>query len=263
MVRSGVALAGDEFPVPRGRTERALPLEQLKARDGTPAGSKIEPWRLRAWISGHLRTFERLLARSGLDLDRLVEQAAQAEPEFTTGLGGPLVPAGAWRLTGDLSSVPGVARDLARLQQVQLLLRSVPIAAPMAEYKLNSRFGYRRNPLKRRGAMHTGIDFGGPRNAPILAAAPGEVLDAGRSGAYGIMVVIDHGMGLHTRYAHLAKAAVRVGERVETGQAIGTMGRTGRATGAHLHYEIRLDDRPLNPAHFLEAGSQLRQLVGG
>jgi murein DD-endopeptidase MepM/ murein hydrolase activator NlpD len=250
---------------PPGWADRHPPLEMLEARSADlPAHAGIEPSRLRVWVNKHLRTFDRLLERAGLDLDRLVEQARQAEPEFTTGLGGPLVPAvAAWGLRTSLAAAPGVARDLAKLQQVQLLLRSVPLAAPMADYKINSRFGFRRDPMRRRAAMHTGIDFGGPRNAPVLATAPGEVVEAGRSGAYGIMVVIDHGMGLRTCYAHLAKATVRVGARVEAGQRVGTMGRTGRATGPHLHYEIRLDDRPLNPAHFLEAGGQLRPLVGG
>jgi murein DD-endopeptidase MepM/ murein hydrolase activator NlpD len=262
-VGSAASVAAASPGQPPGRAERPL-LEMLEARsDDLTARVRIEPSRLRAWVSGHLRTFDRLLARAGLDLDRLVEQARQAEPEFTTGLGGPLVPAVAWGLPVRLASAPGVARDLAKLQQVQLLLRSVPLAAPMADYKINSRFGFRRDPMRRRAAMHTGIDFGGPRHAPVQATAPGEVVEAGRSGAYGIMVVVDHGMGLQTCYAHLAKAAVRVGDRVEAGQRVGAMGRTGRATGPHLHYEIRLDDRPLDPALFLEAGGQLRQLVGG
>ena len=89
------------------------------------------------------------------------------------------------------------------------------------------------------------------------------MIEAGRSGAYGIMVVIDHGMGLETRYAHLRKALVRVGQKVALHDQVGIMGRTGRATGPHLHYEIRLDGRPLNPAPFLEAGGQLLQLAGG
>ena len=126
----------------------------------------------------------------------------------------------------------------------------------MTEYKLNSGFGYRRDPLRRRGAVHTGLDFGGPRNAPVQATAPGTVVEAGRSGAYGIMVVIDHGLGIETRYAHLSRALVRVGDKVTAGSRSGPMGRTGRATGPHLHYEIRFDGRALNPRPFLEAGGQ-------
>ena len=125
----------------------------------------------------------------------------------------------------------GSSLDLDRLRRVQLALRSVPLAKPMTEYKLNSGFGYRRDPLNRRSAMHTGQDFGGPANAAVLATAPGEVIEAGRSGAYGIMVVIDHGMGLETRYAHLRKVLVRVGQKVALHDQVGVMGRTGRATG--------------------------------
>jgi murein DD-endopeptidase MepM/ murein hydrolase activator NlpD len=132
----------------------------------------------------------------------------------------------------------------------------------MSEYKLNSGFGYRRDPFRRRGALHTGLDFGGPRNAPVLATAPGTVVESGRQGAYGIMVVIDHGMGIETRYAHLSRALVRVGDRVQTGRKVGIMGRTGRATGHHLHYEIRVDGRPLNPKPFLEAGAKLLPVKG-
>ena len=76
------------------------------------------------------------------------------------------------------------------------------------------------------------------------------------------MVVVDHGMGIETRYAHLSRALVRVGDKVTTGKTIGTMGRTGRATGHHLHYEIRVNGRALNPKPFLEAGGKL-QLAGG
>jgi murein DD-endopeptidase MepM/ murein hydrolase activator NlpD len=144
--------------------------------------------------------------------------------------------------------------ELGRLRRMESVLAAMPIAAPMGEYKLNSGFGYRRDPFRKRGAMHTGLDFGGPRNAPVVATAAGTVVEAGRAGAYGIMVVVDHGMGIETRYAHLSRTLVRVGEQVTLGKKVGLMGRTGRATGPHLHYEIRVDGRPLNPKPFLEAG---------
>ena len=217
--------------------------------------------KLRAWIATHLKSLDKLLTRSGLDFADLVAQAERPDQRLSDGQGGPLVPAFGRR---DSMGLPrGSSLDLDRLRRVQLALRSVPLAKPMTEYKLNSGFGYRRDPLNRRSAMHTGQDFGGPANAAVLATAPGEVIEAGRSGAYGIMVVIDHGMGLETRYAHLRKVLVRVGQKVALHDQVGVMGRTGRATGPHLHYEIRLDGRPLNPAPFLEAGGQLLQLAGG
>jgi murein DD-endopeptidase MepM/ murein hydrolase activator NlpD len=247
--------SAQDVPIP---AERPV-LERLEDSAPEPP-AKVEPTRLRAWIATHLESLDRLLAKSGLDLGQLVAQAEQQGRRLSDGQGGPLVPVLGRPLPGQPSASRGGSLDLERLQ---LALRSVPLATPMTDYKLNSRFGYRRDPLNRRGAVHTGLDCGGPTNAPVLATAPGVVTEAGRAGAYGIMVVIDHGLGLETRYAHLRAAKVRVGQKVTLHQQVGIMGRTGRATGAHLHYEIRLDGRALNPAPFLEAGGQLRQLAGG
>ena len=208
-----------------------------------------------AQVALRLRTLNRLLARTGLDLNRLVAEADPAQVRLSEGQGGPLVPAlgrGAGRAAERAS-----AAEFDRLRRMESVLLAVPIAAPMDQYKLNSGFGYRSDPFRHRGAMHTGLDFGGERNAPIKATAPGKVIEAGRDGAYGVMVVIDHGLGIETRYAHLSRALVRVGDQVPLGRVVGVMGRTGRATGAHLHYEIRVDGRPVNPRPFLEAGIQL------
>jgi murein DD-endopeptidase MepM/ murein hydrolase activator NlpD len=234
-------------PIPQSRP----PLERL---EGSIAGVHGEASRAGAKLAIRLRTLSRLLARAGLDVDRLVAEAP-GSGQLSEGQGGPLVPAtgrGAGR-----AAERSAAAELDRVRRMQRVLLAIPLAAPMTEYKLNSGFGYRRDPFRRRGAMHTGLDFGGPHYAPIYATAPGTVVEAGRSGAYGIMVVIDHGMGIETRYAHLSRALVRVGDRVAIGRNVGIMGRTGRATGHHLHYEIRVDGRPLNPKPFVEAGIQL------
>jgi murein DD-endopeptidase MepM/ murein hydrolase activator NlpD len=205
-----------------------------------------------ARLATRIRTLDRLLAKTGLDVQQLVAQASPGSGTLSEGEGGPLVPV----LGRDLDRA--VEREsmaeLGRLRRMESVLAAMPIAAPMGEYKLNSGFGYRRDPFRKRGAMHTGLDFGGPRNAPVVATAAGTVVEAGRAGAYGIMVVVDHGMGIETRYAHLSRTLVRVGEQVTLGKKVGLMGRTGRATGPHLHYEIRVDGRPLNPKPFLEAG---------
>ncbi len=235
---------------------------QALTGDATP-GVKPEPSRLRAWIASNLETLNELLASSGLDLDQLVAQAGTDDQHYSEGVGGPLVPAVVGRVPEKAATGRGALLDLERVRRVQAVLRAVPFSPPMTAYKLNSGFGYRQDPLNRRTALHTGLDFGGPANAPVLATAAGEVVEAGRAGAYGIMVVVDHGMGLQTRYAHLRKALVRVGDKVTIHQQLGIMGRTGRTTGPHLHYEIRLDGRPLNPAPFLDAGGQLVQLAGG
>jgi murein DD-endopeptidase MepM/ murein hydrolase activator NlpD len=218
-----------------------------------PPVAKPGPPALRRWVADRVTILEGLLVRSGLDVEELIERA---DGEFSTGQGGPLVLA-----PGDGSSWAD-SPHLERLQRVSHLIELVPLASPMETYRLTSGFGLRRDPLNRRRAVHEGQDFGGPRNAPVFATAPGTVVEAGRAGAYGIMVEIDHGMGIRTRYAHLKKALVRVGQQVPLRRRIGVMGNTGRSTGAHLHYEVRLDGRALDPANFLAAGGQLRQLVG-
>ena len=232
-------------PVPKSRP--LVSADSLGAGGGTA--------RLGAKLAKRLDTLSRMLAKAGLDVDRLVAEAEPVAGGLSEGRGGPLVPA-AGRGVGRASE-RAAAAELDRLRRMQSVLLAMPLAAPMTEYKLNSGFGYRRDPFRRRGAIHTGLDFGGPRNAPILATAPGTVIEAGRSGAYGIMVVVDHGMGIETRYAHLSRALVRVGDKVPAGKVVGLMGRTGRATGPHLHYEIRVDGRPLNPKPFIEAGAKL------
>jgi murein DD-endopeptidase MepM/ murein hydrolase activator NlpD len=243
-------------PVPKSRPGPVA----LAASAGDGRAPRVETSRLGVRLAMRLRALSRLLAKTGLDLDRLVAAASPTGARLSEGLGGPLVPA-AGRGAGRAAE-RAAAAEFDRVRRIQKVLLAMPLAAPMTEYKVNSGFGYRGDPMRRRGALHTGMDLGGHRNAPILATAPGTVVEAGRSGAYGIMVVIDHGMGIETRYAHLSRALVRVGDKVTAGRTVGVMGRTGRATGAHLHYEIRVDGRPLNPRPFLEAGGQL-QLASG
>ncbi|MFL5332234.1 MAG: M23 family metallopeptidase [Geminicoccaceae bacterium] len=230
-------------------------LQRQEARSADGSVGRTEP----AKLAGRLRLVGKVLASAGLDLDRLVADAPSGGQRFSEGQGGPLVPA-VGRNAGRAAERHAAA-EFDRLRRMQNVLLAVPLASPMAEYEVNSGFGYRSDPIRGRGALHTGMDLGGTRNAPVRATAPGVITEAGRAGAYGIMVVIDHGLGIETRYAHLSRALVTVGDKVAVGRTVGLMGRTGRATGPHLHYEIRFDGRPLNPKPFLEAGSQV-QLVG-
>jgi murein DD-endopeptidase MepM/ murein hydrolase activator NlpD len=218
-----------------------------------------ETSRLRAWIVSHVSALEGVLERSGLNVDRLIQKV---DPRLSSGQGGPLVPALGKELAPPaVPSQPGLAKDLSRLQRIHRLLTAVPLAAPMANYRLTSGFGVRRDPFTGRSAAHEGLDFGGASKARALATAPGRVVEAGHAGAYGIMVEIEHGLGIRTRYAHLSKALVRVGDRVTFHEPVGIMGSTGRSTAEHLHYEIRIDGRPLDPGNFLEAGRRLRHVL--
>ena len=118
--------------------------------------------------------------------------------------------------------------------------------------KINNEFGYRRNPFNGRGyEFHAGMDIDGNRGDMVVAPANGVVTNADWKGGYGNMIEIDHGNGLITRYGHLSRIGVQVGDTVQRGQLIGLVGSTGRSTGPHLHYELRLNDKPINPRRFL------------
>ena len=118
--------------------------------------------------------------------------------------------------------------------------------------KINNEFGFRRNPFGGRAyEFHAGMDIDGERGDSVIAPAGGVVSEAGWKGGYGQMVEIDHGNGLKTRYGHLSKIEVNQGDTLTRGQLIAYVGSTGRSTGPHLHYELRLNDRPINPRRFL------------
>jgi murein DD-endopeptidase MepM/ murein hydrolase activator NlpD len=125
---------------------------------------------------------------------------------------------------------------------------------------LSSSYGYRSDPFTGAGAMHSGLDFPGPLGTPILAAAPGRVTFVGQRSGYGNVVEIDHGQGILTRYAHLSGFTARVGEQVTAGQQIAKMGSTGRSTGSHLHFEVRLNGVAVNPRRFLEAKADVLEV---
>ncbi len=127
----------------------------------------------------------------------------------------------------------------------------LPTFSPVDYPYLSSSFGWRRNPVSGREGMHEGLDFVAPHGAPIRAASGGIVRRAGTVRGYGKMVEIDHGNGLTTRYAHASSLAVRSGDIVRQGQEIARVGNTGRSTGPHLHFEVRMAGYPLDPELFL------------
>ncbi|MBV9243085.1 MAG: M23 family metallopeptidase [Acidobacteria bacterium] len=119
--------------------------------------------------------------------------------------------------------------------------------------KINNEFGFRRNPFGGRAyEFHPGMDIDGERGDLVTASANGTVIKAAYTNGYGNMVEIDHGNGLVTRYGHMSKLEVSTGDVVTRGQLIGEIGSTGRSTGPHLHFELRYNDKPINPRHFLK-----------
>jgi murein DD-endopeptidase MepM/ murein hydrolase activator NlpD len=137
-------------------------------------------------------------------------------------------------------------------------LLKVPLRKPVVgDIDESSPFGIRTDPFVHEAAMHTGIDFRGDTGDPIRATAAGTVTIAGPSGGYGKMVEIDHGHGLATRYGHLSEIDVMVGDTVRAGAIVGKLGSTGRSTGPHLHYEVRVKGEAVDPQKFLDAGERL------
>jgi murein DD-endopeptidase MepM/ murein hydrolase activator NlpD len=135
---------------------------------------------------------------------------------------------------------------------------AVPSDKPVKTAEFTSGYGIRSDPFQGRAARHQGIDLAAPVGTPIYATADGVVSDAGwNSGGYGNLVKLNHGRGIETRYGHLSSILVRPGQRVTRGQQIGRMGSTGRSTGSHLHYEVRIDDRAVNPIPFMKSNDYL------
>ncbi|WAT17051.1 M23 family metallopeptidase [Aurantiacibacter sp. MUD11] len=142
------------------------------------------------------------------------------------------------------------AGDIAPAPRVAV---SVPSRMPVDGVRLTSGYGMRDHPILRQRRRHNGVDLAAPRGTPVYATADGVVEMAQYWGSYGNYVQIGHGGELETRYAHLSSYSVRPGDEVEKGDLIGYVGSTGRSTGPHLHYEVRVADEPVNPLPYMFA----------
>jgi murein DD-endopeptidase MepM/ murein hydrolase activator NlpD len=146
-----------------------------------------------------------------------------------------------------------------RLDQLEQAVTAIPSARPIRQaVNFTSGFGVRSDPFRGRAAMHGGIDLAGPVGTPVYATADGIVgRSEWNSGGYGNLVEINHGQGIQTRYGHLSRMIAQAGQRVRRGDLIGLMGSTGRSTGSHLHYEVRIDGRAVNPVPFMQSTDTL------
>jgi murein DD-endopeptidase MepM/ murein hydrolase activator NlpD len=190
-------------------------------------------------ISGGLTQFERVLASTGVDVGHLFAQYG-----VRTGEGGPFIPASRGKYADTTLSAD-------KLAAISRLVNVLPVSAPLASYQIGSPFGVRGDPMNGHSAFHTGLDLLAPYMMPVYATAAGVVTYSGYRDDYGKVVEIDHGNGIATRYAHLHRQTVSVGQRVSAHTQIGFLGSTGRATGPHVHYEVLVNGEPQDPAKFL------------
>ena len=133
-----------------------------------------------------------------------------------------------------------------------IALASVGVADLAAAQRVSSNFGYRKDPFHGGSKFHAGMDFAAVEGTPVYATGDGIVRRARRAGGYGNLVELENGFGFQTRFAHLSKIMVREGQFVRRGELVGLVGSTGRSTGAHLHYEVRIDGKPVEPAKHMQ-----------
>ena len=142
---------------------------------------------------------------------------------------------------------------------------ALPSRRPVDDFRYTSSFGVRSDPFRGEAALHTGVDLAAHTGTPVHATGDALVSRAEVAGGYGNMIQLEHGAGVQTRYGHLSRILVHAGQRVHAGDVIGLVGSTGRSTGAHLHYEVRVADHAINPLPFMALGDEqlaLQQTVG-
>jgi murein DD-endopeptidase MepM/ murein hydrolase activator NlpD len=213
------------------------------------------------------------VAQLAAETERRVQQIEQRQMALAAALEGENVDAASLKRLGFYPAKPGhngrggpfesagnptfkaLFNSWKKLDQLQGGVIAIPSDKPIrTDVAFTSGFGVRSDPFHAGAAMHPGIDLAGRYGTPIYATADGTVLRAGwNSGGYGNLIEIDHGRGITTRFGHLSAILIRAGDKITRGQLIGRMGSTGRSTGNHLHYEVRIDGRPVNPIPFMKS----------
>lgn len=247
-----------EMPAPDGKSAPSQPAAVQPATmrpASAPAGgdqvARLQAAALRQ--DAMISQLGGLVEQRSATVEQVLKQVG-IRPSLKAARGGPFIPwPGRRKESSTDPAIRQLAQQLDRMSQLESLLDAVPTGLPADRMELSSGFGYRFDPFNGQRALHAGLDFTGAHGSPIRAAAAGRVTFAGVKNGYGNVIEVDHGHGIETRYAHLSGFTARVGDTVESGEQIGRMGSTGRSTGTHLHFEVRVGGTPVNPRRFLEA----------
>jgi murein DD-endopeptidase MepM/ murein hydrolase activator NlpD len=140
---------------------------------------------------------------------------------------------------------------LATVKEIKKIQEATPSIFPVEGGSISSEFGYRQSPFKDSREFHSGLDISSHKGTSVKATANGFILYAGYNGDLGKEVIIDHGFGIVTTYGHMSEVKVKTGQQIQRGSVIGRVGNTGRSTGPHLHYEVRLNNNPINPQKYI------------
>lgn len=209
-------------------------------------------------ITVSMEPLDKMFAAAGLSSDELLKSVRKGY----SGQGGPLGPL-VLSTSGAVPSADEMRANalLGKLDEVNLYriaATKVPLVLPLqSSFRYTSGFGTRQDPKGWGRRMHEGVDMAGSYGTPVYATADGVIVYAGWENGYGRLVKIQHGFGLETRYGHLSQIRVEVGQRVSRGDRIGDMGNSGRSTGTHLHYEVRVNGAAKNPMTFIKAGTNV------
>lgn len=209
-------------------------------------------------VTVSMEPLDKMFRSAGMDPDDLIEQVRKGY----SGQGGPLSPismstSGA-PLTPDEVRANAILKELEEMNLYRMAAFKVPLGMPVkSAVRFTSDYGGRSDPFGRGRRMHEGQDLAGDYGAPIFATADGVVTYAGWENGYGRLVKVKHAFGIETRYGHLSQIRVEVGQRVSRGERIGDMGNSGRSTGTHLHYEVRIGGGAVNPMKFIKAASDV------
>jgi murein DD-endopeptidase MepM/ murein hydrolase activator NlpD len=231
------------------RTLRNRLREQRRAMAALRAERNTISWLLAERARRGIEHARKVIALTGIDAP-----GHAPEPRQTLWSAGLALATAEKSVLGDELQTAKLTNLLHHWSRLQRALRRMPLIAPLDHYDKSSAFGQRLHPILKREAPHYGVDFAYYEGAEVLSTAAGTVVFAGRRGGYGNLIEIDHGMGIRTRYAHLQKILVKTGDAVEFRKAIALLGSTGRSTGPHVHYEILVNGRPVDPMKFITAG---------